>query len=66
MLNKDKAKLIELFKKYSPEEIMKNLSSIAIDTASDLSDDGFKDQSKNLTRFSMALDDLISNKPYLI
>jgi hypothetical protein len=66
MLNKDKDMLKELLEQYSAKEVMKELSSIALEVAGDVSDDGFKDKAKELVKFSAALDDLTSGRPFLI
>ncbi len=66
MLKEDKDKLRELLKNYSPKEVMADLSEVAMEAAGDMSDGGMKDQAKDLVKFSVALDDLISGRPFLI
>jgi hypothetical protein len=66
MLNKDKDKLQELLELYSSKEVMRELSTIALELAGDCSDDGFKEKAKELVQFSVALDDLVSGRPFLV
>lgn len=66
MLKEDKDKLRELLKNYSPKEVMADLSEVAMEAADDMSDNGMKDQAKDLVKFSVALDDLILGRPFLI
>lgn len=66
MLNKDKDKLQELLEQYSAQEVMKELSTIALELAGDCSDDGLKEKAKELVQFSVALDDLVSGRPFLV
>lgn len=66
MLKEDKEKLRDLLKSYSPKEVMADLSEIALEAAGDISDAGMQDQAKELVKFSVALDDLISGRPFLI
>jgi hypothetical protein len=62
----DQDKLRDLFKNYSPQEIMVSLSQLALEQASEFSDLGLADQAKDLVKFSISLDDLISGRPFLI
>lgn len=66
MLQADKDKLKELLKVYSPKLVMRELSHVALEAAGDLSDDGFQKESKEMTMLSVALDDLVSGRPFLV
>jgi len=66
MLQQDRDKLRELFSNYSPKEIMADLVSIALESANDLSDNGYKQQAQDLVKFAVSLEDLISGRPFLI
>lgn len=66
MLNKDKDMLHELLEQYSTQEVMKELSSIALELAGDCSDDGLKDKAKELVKFSVSLEDLSKGRPFLL
>jgi hypothetical protein len=45
---------------------MVSLSQLALEQASEFSDLGLADQAKDLVKFSISLDDLISGRPFLI
>jgi hypothetical protein len=62
----DKEMLKKLFKSYRVSEVMKELSKSSLEVASDLSDDGFKDEAKELVQFSATLDDIVSGRPFLV
>lgn len=66
MLAEDLDKLKDLFRNYSPQEVAGALAQAAMETASDMSDDGFSDKSKELVVFASSLEDLISGRPYLV
>ncbi len=66
MLLEDEIKLVELFEQYPPKVIMTALSAIAQSVADDCSDNGFSDKAKELTLLSVAIDDIISGRPYLV
>lgn len=66
MLAEDLDTLKDLLQNYSPQEVAGALAQAAIETASDLSDDGFNDKSKQLVVFAASLEDLISGRPYLV
>lgn len=66
MLQEDKEKLKQILSDYSPQEIMTQLSELAVQAADQLSDNGLKDQAKDLVKFSISLDDLISGRPFLV
>lgn len=66
MLEQDRNKLKELFSNYSPQELISELSDVALETASELSDDGLKERAQDLVKFSVSLEDLISGRPFLV
>lgn len=66
MLPEDEEVLKELFLNYSPQLIMKRLSVLALEAASDCSDNGLKDRAKELVQFSIAMEDLTSGRPFLL
>jgi hypothetical protein len=66
MLIKDRQILKDILMNYTAQEVMRELSEISSDVADELSDNGFKDQAKDMVKFSVALNDLISGRPFLI
>lgn len=66
MLKDDREQLKKLMMNYPSKDVMKELSSIAIEVAGELSDIGVKEMAKDYVKFSAALDDLISGRPFLI
>lgn len=66
MLPEDEVKLRELIGQYSPRFLLEKLANIALEAASDCSDNGLKEQSKELTALSVSLDTLISGKLYCL
>lgn len=66
MLQEDKEKLKELLKAYSAKEIMRQFSQVALSAADDQSDDGMKEQARELVVYAVALEDLIAGRPFLV
>lgn len=66
MLPEDEDILKDLFLNYSPKLIMKRLSALALEAASDTSDLGLNDKAKELVAFSISLEELVSDRPFLI
>jgi hypothetical protein len=66
MSKEDKAKLRELMRNYPAKAVMGELSKIALEVAGEVSDDGHSDLAKEYVRFSVALDDVISGRPFLV
>lgn len=66
MLKEDKEKLRELMRNYPAKAVMGELAKIALEVASEVSDDDHSDLAKEYVRFSVALDDVISGRPFLV
>jgi len=66
MLKEDKDKIKDLLMNYPCKEVMKQFSAAAIEVAGEVSDAGAQEMAKELVKFSVALDDLISGRPYLV
>lgn len=66
MLQADKDKLKELLKTYTAKEVMRELSDVALEAAGDLSDNGNQKEAKEMTVFSVALEDLVTGRPFLV
>lgn len=66
MLQEDKKKLKELLKVYSAREIMRQFSEVALSAADDQSDEGFKEQAKELVFYAIAMEDLVAGRPFLV
>lgn len=66
MLKEDKEKLRELMRNYPAKAVMGELAKIALEVASEVSDDDHSDLAKEYVRFSVALDDMISGRPFLV
>lgn len=66
MLQEDKDKLRELLKEYSAKEVMRDFSEIALSAADEYSDMDLKDKVKELILFAVAMEDLISGRPFLV
>ena len=66
MLLETKELLKVILRENSSKEIMKQLSSIAMDLADDFSDEGLNEKAKEMTVFSSSLNDLVSGRPFLV
>jgi hypothetical protein len=66
MLQEDELLLKELFINYPAKLVMKRLAAITLDAASDCSDVGYNDKAKELVQISVAIDDIISGRPFLV
>lgn len=66
MLPFDKEYLKNMLLIYPPKEVMRELAGIALEVADEASDNGSKETAKELVLFSVALDDLITGRPFLV
>jgi hypothetical protein len=66
MYQADKEKLMEVLADYPVKEIMEQLSGLVLKIADEAVDSGNKERAKELVQFSVALDDLIAGRPFLV
>jgi hypothetical protein len=66
MLKEDKDFLKNLFADYTPQLVMRTLVEVVGEAADEASDNGLKDDAKNLTLFAKALEDITSGRPFLV
>lgn len=66
MLPVDKENLKSILLNYNPKEVMREMSELAIEAAGEMSDEGLKSLSKQMTVFAASLEDLVRGRPYLV
>lgn len=65
MWEEDKGSLKGILQDYSIKEVVRVLAEVSAELSDEMSDVGLKEKSKQLTIFSMSMEDLSKDKPFL-
>jgi hypothetical protein len=65
MWEEDKGSLKGILRDYSVKEIVRVLAEVSAELSDELSDVGLKEKSKQLTIFSISMEEISKDKPFL-